>query len=312
MAICCAVRLQRRCLSDAARLFAQQQRADYTAHRWGDNSHHYERSLHAKYVAYAEDALALLDAEYPKSTLGNMLDIGCGTGATMEAVSSMKLESFTAIDFSQAMVDTCTKRSAHSSLASRTTIQQMDGQNMLFADNTFSTCSAMFSILFFGDKSKGLQEMCRVVEKGGRGVVTGWTKNVEWITYSNKALVNVLGDRLSKCRSDTGEVPNFLAFSDHVVFKQMLLDAGWGTVKVTDLDIAFSFDNEEQLRHLWLDIAAAYPTLAFILETFPEEEREELKERVAGEFAKLVHEGLGTPQTYASLRGVATVGLAKK
>ena len=306
------LRTQRRCLSEAGRMFVEQRQADYTPARWGDGAGSYARTLHSKYLAYAEDGLALLDGHHPGPTLGSLLDIGCGTGAIPHAISEFGLpfNSISAIDSSPDMISATTSRTA--TLPFSVTVQQMDGHNLSFPNASFDTTTAMFSILFFEDKQKGLSEMCRVTKPGGRGLITGWTKDVDWIAYSNKALVNVLGDRLPKCRSDDGERPSFLAFADSLVFEGMLKEAGWMQVKIATLNIAFNMESEQQTKEFWLAIASSYPTLAFVMDTFPEEERHDLKNQIATEFARLTHEGLSSPGNYASLRGIATVAFTKK
>eukprot|EP01061_Rhynchopus_euleeides_P046166 TRINITY_DN865_c0_g1_i4.p1 TRINITY_DN865_c0_g1~~TRINITY_DN865_c0_g1_i4.p1 ORF type:complete len:322 (+),score=131.97 TRINITY_DN865_c0_g1_i4:135-1100(+) len=302
-----------------AGLFGEQRQAEFSAAMWGRDTTTYDRTIGNNLTQCALDIVPMLDAEYGVAVGGDVLDIGCGAGALMEAVAQHRVPhtSFTAVDFAEDMVAaTRAKHAANTRGAAdhihNPSFRVMDGQALQFADASFDTAFAMFSTLYFPDKMQGLREMCRVVRPGGLGAVAGWTRDVQWIGYSNKAVVKVLGSRMPYSKPEDDDVPNFLAFADEAAFEEMLRDAGWGKAHVRRLEKTFRFDDADAAKQLWQDMAAAYPTLAHLLSVFPADEQADLRAAVAEEFAALIHNDAPDSSCYGSVTGVATVGLLQK
>eukprot|EP01061_Rhynchopus_euleeides_P046168 TRINITY_DN865_c0_g1_i6.p1 TRINITY_DN865_c0_g1~~TRINITY_DN865_c0_g1_i6.p1 ORF type:complete len:350 (+),score=144.92 TRINITY_DN865_c0_g1_i6:62-1051(+) len=300
-------------------LFPHQQRADYTADNWGKNSEAYDRTIGTKLTQYALDIVPMLDAEYGVAVGGDVLDIGCGAGALMEAVAQHRVPhtSFTAVDFAEDMV--AATEAKHAALWMRRvrniynpSFRVMDGQALQFADASFDTAFAMFSTLYFPDKMQGLREMCRVVRPGGLGAVAGWTRDVQWIGYSNKAVVKVLGSRMPYSKPEDDDVPNFLAFADEAAFEAMLREAGWGTVTLRRQKRFLTYDSAEEVMQEWHDLAECSPAQVCLLSKFPAEEQGALRDALAKEYAAVAHRESRTPDHFASIAQVATVALLKK
>ena len=314
--------------SSPADLFAAQQQADYTASQWGAACTEYDRAFGRKLEAYAADALRLLQERRtasPAQGMGDVLDVGCGPGAVMDALchadahglSKTAHDSFTGIDFSLEMVRGSAEKCARVARVTSPRFLQMDGMRMEFADCSFDTALAMFSLLFFPDKERGMREMLRVLRPGGVGAVGCWghTKDLEWVHYGNKALVAVVGDSLPRIRSATQERPNFQAYADRGAFEAAMARNGWAKVAVHEAERRFAFATRDELKQMWLDMSVAYPTLDFVLSTFPEGERDAVRAAVAEEFAGVVHREtgvLGEDGSYGVLRGVANIAVGER
>ncbi|KAJ9455659.1 Demethylmenaquinone methyltransferase, partial [Diplonema papillatum] len=315
-----SLRQRRPVSSSAGELFTGQQNAEFSADRWSEAAVPYERSLGKKMEAYTAASLHLMREAFDITHFGDLLDVGCGSGAVTDAVVAARypLDTFTGIDYSEGMITEAKKKagvwdSMGDKAPKSIRYLVMDGQNLGFDDATFSHAVAMFSIFTFPDKGKGMRELRRVIRPGGATAVSGWgpARQLEWVHYSNKALLTTLGDRLPKVKSDTGEVPNFQAFADPDGFRSEMRSNGWAGAEVRAIDLQFPFVSAAALEQLWLDMSIAYPALSFVLSTFPEADVPRIKADVAATFADIVHSSTAGGDDYGVLMGTAYVALAR-
>eukprot|EP01064_Diplonema_japonicum_P027898 TRINITY_DN4158_c0_g1_i1.p1 TRINITY_DN4158_c0_g1~~TRINITY_DN4158_c0_g1_i1.p1 ORF type:complete len:312 (+),score=74.18 TRINITY_DN4158_c0_g1_i1:63-998(+) len=306
--------IQARC---PAQLFKNQQKADFTPEMWGGAATEYERAFGGKLESYARQ---VIEDHMDRSNMGAVLDVGCGTGAVWDALkgTGAQCKSFTGIDYSEDMINKAKQKLTHTpSPFPHNELHIMDGTAMSFNDSSFDTIFAMFSLLFFTDKLKGMQEIHRVLRPSGNAVIGCWApvQTIEWVHYSNVALKSVLGSSLPKIRPENkAELPNFQTYANPLVLKADLVKAGFlgDCVSVAAVTRTFSFKGAVELERLWLDMSLTYPSLSFVMNTFPKDEIKDIKAEVAKSFATVVHEATQTTEHHGVLRGTANVALCKK
>jgi ubiquinone/menaquinone biosynthesis C-methylase UbiE len=96
-----------------------------------------------------------------------ILEVGVGTGKNSPYYPEGA--EITAIDFSEKMLERARKRAHREKV--HVQLQQMDAQNLTFADNTFDTVVASFVFCSVPDAIKGLKEVERVSKHGGKVIL---------------------------------------------------------------------------------------------------------------------------------------------
>lgn len=77
----------------------------------------------------------------------------------------------TGVDLSEGMLAVMREKVGKAGLADMISIEEGDGENLRFPDNTFDRVTIAFGIRNFEDRPKGLREMLRVLKPGGRLVI---------------------------------------------------------------------------------------------------------------------------------------------
>ena len=77
----------------------------------------------------------------------------------------------TGVDLSQGMLAVMREKVAKAGLTEMISMEEGDGENLRFPDNTFDRVTIAFGIRNFEDRQKGLREMLRVLKPGGRLVL---------------------------------------------------------------------------------------------------------------------------------------------
>jgi ubiquinone/menaquinone biosynthesis C-methylase UbiE len=118
-------------------------------------------------------AARLIDAADPQPD-ERILDVGCGTGIVARQVASRigAGGSVTAIDLSPDMLAVARARSAREGPV----IEWREGraEQLPFDDDSFDLVLCQFALMFFSDKASALAEMRRVVNRGGRVLLSTW------------------------------------------------------------------------------------------------------------------------------------------
>lgn len=77
----------------------------------------------------------------------------------------------TGVDLSEGMLAVMREKVGKAGLTEMISIEEGDGENLRFPDNTFDRITIAFGIRNFEDRPKGLREMLRVLKPGGRLVI---------------------------------------------------------------------------------------------------------------------------------------------
>ena len=106
----------------------------------------------------------------------SVLDLACGTGDfTIAIARRMRRQSITGhvtgVDLSEGMLAVMKEKVAQEGLADMISMQVGDGENLPFGPGAFDRVTIAFGIRNFENRTKGLQEMLRVLKPGGKLVI---------------------------------------------------------------------------------------------------------------------------------------------
>ena len=125
-------------------------------------------------------------APYKPQTL---LDIATGTGDfAILAAEMLKPDKLVGADISEGMMEIGRQKVRKKGLDSIISFEKEDCTALSYPEATFDAVTAAFGIRNFADLDKGLQEMCRVLKKGGHLSIVELTTPV---TFPMKQLFHV-------------------------------------------------------------------------------------------------------------------------
>ena len=97
-----------------------------------------------------------------------LLDVATGTGDfAIQACQMLDGVHVTGVDISEGMMDVGRQKVRQMGLTERIAFEREDCTSLSYPDASFDAVTAAFGIRNFADLDKGLQEMCRVLRKGG-------------------------------------------------------------------------------------------------------------------------------------------------
>ena len=118
-----------------------------------------------------------------------LLDIATGTGDfAILAAEMLKPDKLVGADISEGMMEIGRKKVREKGLDSIISFEKEDCTALSYPEATFDAVTAAFGIRNFADLDKGLQEMCRVLKKGGHLSIVELTTPV---TFPMKQLFHI-------------------------------------------------------------------------------------------------------------------------
>ncbi len=144
---------------------------------------------------------------------GNLLDIGCGTGAiALEATARFQSVQVTAMDFTEQMVQIARNRSNSKNIS----WGLADGLALPFAENSFDAVTSGYLIRNVPDARLAFEEQFRVVKPGGRVVCLDTCPPPDnflkpFIMIHMKTVIPLLGQVIAKNRSAYEYLPDTTA-----------------------------------------------------------------------------------------------------
>lgn len=114
--------------------------------------------------AWRKRAIKQLASFHPNT----ILDIATGTGDfAILSAKILKPAKLIGADISEKMMDVGRRKIIEEGLQDIISFEKEDCMSLSFKDDTFDAVTAAFGIRNFQDLDKGLEEMCRVIKKGG-------------------------------------------------------------------------------------------------------------------------------------------------
>jgi len=210
---------------------------DQDAARWDVYVGAYEQVFEPLTDSFAEHALRLLG---PLASM-ELLDVGAGAGGAA-LLAARQGARVTAVDASPAMVDRINARALAAGAGSVTAGVQ-DGMALRLPDHSFDTALSSFGVVLFPDPACGMAELHRVLRHGGRVAVVTWTQphRYELAARLRAAIVAVRGV------APTGELPAQLRFIDPDRLRALVLEAGFGAVRIETIEAVLRAPSARQL-----------------------------------------------------------------
>lgn len=142
----------------------------------------------------------------------------------------------TGVDLSEGMLAVMREKVGKAGLTEMISIEEGDGENLRFPDNTFDRVTIAFGIRNFENREKGLREMLRVLKPGGRLVILELSrpenKIIRWFydLYFLHILPKV-GGKVSGDKAAYAYLPaSVAAFPGKKAFMATMREAGFRTI----------------------------------------------------------------------------------
>ena len=139
---------------------------DPVLREYGKLAPHYDRRWSFYIEATLRETLSRLELQPGES----LLDVGCGTGALLEALLATGREAqLSGADLSPEMLEV-----ARSRLGKAVLLKQSHAESLPFPDEAFDVVVSTNAFHYFRNPPAALEEMARVLRPRGRIVITDW------------------------------------------------------------------------------------------------------------------------------------------
>ena len=237
-----------------------------------------ERSYVGKFLnAYSNDLITTSSTHVLSYPSSRVLDVATGTGLVAFDLFNYLYEhhpshqvKIDGIDYASIMVESANKKKLQLIEKTQKPTDMefiiMDGQDLKFPNETFSTIYSNMGILFFPDIAKGFSEMERVLKIGGKAFISTWTKQIP---------IEIAIDVLEREGKDLSSMEAIFSLSDTQVVESFGKQAGFSQVTC------------ETVSHSFMTSVAEY--VEFSLYVIPSslwksnEEKEEFKKSLISE-----------------------------
>ncbi len=223
----------------------------------------------------------ILAAAVRAGSSANVLDVGCGTGATTLAIASrLDYGECTGIDISAPMIARAQERAA--SERARVTFIVADAQTYPFEASGFDAIVSRFGVMFFDDSVRAFTNLRRAAKRGGELRFVAWRSPDEnpFMTTAERAAASFLPS-IPPRRADA---PGQFAFADAERVRRMLQESGWTGIDIQPVDVRCTFP-EHGLRQYVTRLGP----LGRILTEADDRTRAEIVEAVRAAFDRYVH-----------------------
>jgi ubiquinone/menaquinone biosynthesis C-methylase UbiE len=165
----------------------------------------------------------------------SVLEIAPGPGYFSIELAKLARHSITGLDISHTFVEIARRKAAEAGV--HIDFRQGNASNLPFASNTFDFLLCRAAFKNFGQPIRALQEMCRVLKPGGRGLIIDLRKDAS--PQSISRAVDAMG------LSTVNKILTKLAFRLMLLrtaytkeqFQQMLAQANFGSVDIQETDL---------------------------------------------------------------------------
>lgn len=193
-------------------------------------------------ISWRKEAVKMLRQEQPKL----ILDVATGTADFAIEALSLKPEKIIGVDISEGMLNLGKEKIKKMNLTNKIELQMGDSERLLFADETFDAVIVSFGVRNFEDLEKGLQDIFRVLKKGGTLVVLEFSQPQGFVFsrlynfYSNYILPTI-GKLVSKDTAAYTYLPDSVrAFPFGEGFLNVMHKVGFGQTTYKELTFGIS------------------------------------------------------------------------
>ncbi|WP_136619936.1 MULTISPECIES: class I SAM-dependent methyltransferase [Mesorhizobium] len=177
----------------------------------------------------------VVDAGYPGEG-GNVLDIGCGAGATTLAMARRVGNDgrCVGLDISQPLVALATERTRVEKVANAS-FEVGDAQAYAFESGHFDAVVSRFGVMFFDDPVAAFANIRQAARRGGKLAFVAWRSPVEneFMTTAARAAAPFL----PPAPAPDPDAPGQFAFADGAKVKRILEASGWSSIEVEQADV---------------------------------------------------------------------------
>jgi demethylmenaquinone methyltransferase/2-methoxy-6-polyprenyl-1,4-benzoquinol methylase len=175
-----------------------------------------------------------------------ILDIATGTADLAIALRKTGAKQITGVDISEGMLAKGREKVAKRGLSDLITLKYGDSEHLPFADETFDVVTVAFGVRNFEHPLQGLQEILRVLKKGGSLYVLEFSKPEHFPVkqlygFYFKNVLPAFGRMVSKDQSAYTYLPNSVdAFPHGRKFLDMMEKAGFTNSRHKPLSFGIS------------------------------------------------------------------------
>lgn len=191
-------------------------------------------------IIWRKKAIAKLKADKPKY----ILDVATGTGDfAFEALRQLEPKKIIGVDISEGMLAIADKKIKERGLQAQFEVQKGDSEKLLFEDNTFDAVTVSFGVRNFENLEKGMSDINRVLQKGGKVVVLEFSKPTMFpvkqvYNFYFFRILPFIGKLFSKDNSAYSYLPNSVAaFPDGTDFLKIMEKTGFSEVQWQSLGL---------------------------------------------------------------------------
>lgn len=160
-----------------------------------------------------------------------VLDVGCGTGATLIpfAAAVGPQGHATGIDIAAPMLERARERVAEQGLTN-VTLLQADAQVHEFAPASFDLVTSRFGVMFFADPTAAFSNLCAALRPGGRLCMAVWAAVAE--NVHRRIPLEIAVRRLGPPSPQPPHAPDAQVFADRDYFRSVLVAAGFADIAI--------------------------------------------------------------------------------
>ena len=167
----------------------------------------------------------------------NVLEVAPGPGYFCIELAKLGAYSITGLDISHTFVEIASKKAEEARV--RVDFRQGNASSMPFVENTFDFLLCRAAFKNFGQPVRALQEMCRVLKPGGRGLIIDLRKDasMESINHHVDGMgLSAINKMLTKLTFRTMLLKSAYTRAQ---FGQMLAQASFRSIDIQEADIGF-------------------------------------------------------------------------
>ncbi|MFC4231785.1 bifunctional demethylmenaquinone methyltransferase/2-methoxy-6-polyprenyl-1,4-benzoquinol methylase UbiE [Parasediminibacterium paludis] len=191
-------------------------------------------------ITWRKKAIKQLSSLQPKK----ILDVATGTAdVALMTHDILKPNNIIGIDISEGMLNLGREKIAAKGLQNVIQLYQGDSENIDFEDNSFDAITVAFGVRNFQNLLKGLQEMKRVLQPGGKLVVLEFSKpkNSVFKQFYN-LYMNVIAPSFGKLFAKNKDAYQYLndsvqAFPEGQTFLNIMHEAGFTQTYLKSLSL---------------------------------------------------------------------------